>query len=287
MVVQRHREITKRGLPGKKTPKCAPASANSAMVNLRSLLNFANRQYRRADGSPLIPHLPTDVMVDHWNEEGDRTDVYIPFDKVGAVWNMLHDERAKINHRDTLSAIDVTILNLLCGGRISEGAGLTWDRVHLDEADPSKSYWHLIDRKQGKPIKLPLATQAVVILKDRLANRDPDSPFVFPSRGEKGFIRDPRGTLEKVSASAGRHMNNHGLRRTFTNIAMRELLVEKFRTDLLIGHKPSSEDVTARNYVDLTDLRWLWPEVQKIGDWIEQKGLIAKGTNVVALPQRA
>ncbi len=287
MVTKRHKEISEQGLKGKKTPKGAPASANSAMVNLRALLNFANRQYRRADGSLLIPHLPTEVMADRWNVEGDRTDVYIPFDKVGAVWNMLHEERTKINHKDTLSGIDVTILNLLCGGRISEGAGLTWDRVYLDEADPSKSYWHLIDRKQGKPIKLPLSTQAQAILKDRLANRDPVSPFVFPSRGKQGFIRDPRGTLEKVSASAGRHMNNHGLRRTFANLAMREMLVEKFRTDLLIGHKPSSEDVTARNYVDLTDLRWLHGEVQKIGDWIEQKGLIAASANVVPMPIRA
>lgn len=287
MVVQRHREITKHGVKGKKTPKGAPASANSAMVNLRSLLNFANRQYRKADGSPLMPFLATDVMADHWNEEGDRTERYIPFDKVGAVWNMLHAERAKINHRDTLSATDVTILNLLCGGRLMEMASLTWDRVQLDEADPARSYWHLIDRKQGKPIKLPLATQAVVILKDRLAHRDPESPFVFPSRGKKGHTGDPRTTLEKVSEVAGQHLSSHDLRRTFANIAMRELLVEKFRTDLLIGHKPSSEDVTARNYVDLTDLRWLWPEVQKIGDWIEQKGAVAKGDNVVQLPHRA
>lgn len=287
MVVQRHREISEKGVKGKKRPSPAPSSANSAMVNLRSLLNFANRQHRRADGSPLIPHLPTDVMADHWNEEGDRTDRYIPFDRVGAVWNMLHEARATQNHRDTLSAIDVTIMNLLCGGRLMEMAALTWDRVHLDDHMPAKSYWHLIDRKQGKPIKLPLSTQAQAILKDRLEQRDPESPFVFPSRGRKGHTGDPRTTLEKVSEVAGQHLSSHDLRRTFANIAMRELLVEKFRTDLLIGHKPSSEDVTARNYVDLTDLRWMHPEVQKIGDWMAQKGLIAAGANVVQLPERA
>lgn len=287
MVVQRHREISEKGVKGKKRPGPAPSSANSAMVNLRSLLNFANRQYRRADGSPLIPHLPTDVMADHWNEEGDRTERYIAFDKVGAVWNMLHEARAVQNHRDTLSAIDVTIMNLLCGGRLMEMAALTWGRVHLDDHAPAKSYWHLIDRKQGKPIKLPLSTQAQTILKDRLEKRDPENPFVFPSRGKKGHVGDPRTTLEKVSEVAGQHLSSHDLRRTFANVAMRELLVEKFRTDLLIGHKPSSEDVTARNYVDLTDLRWMHPEVQKIGDWMAQKGLIAAGENVVQLPAKA
>jgi intergrase/recombinase len=90
-----------------------------------------------------------------------------------------------------------------------------------------------------------------------------------------------------VSEVAGQHLSSHDLRRTFSNLAMRELLIEKFRVDILIGHKPSAEDVTARNYVDLTNLQWLWPEVQKIGDWIERQGRIAAGDNVVELPQRA
>lgn len=287
MVRERHREIAAQGVPGKKTPKPAPSSANSAMVNLRALLNFAARQYRKADGSPLLTSIVTDVMVDHWAKEGDRTERYIAFDRVGKVWNKLHDARAKQNHRDTLSAIDVTIMNLLCGGRLMEMASLTWDRVHIDQDDPKKCYWHLIDRKQGKPIKLPLSSQAAAILKDRWKNREGDSPFVFPSRGKAGHVGDPRTTLEMVSEVAGQHLSSHDLRRTFSNLAMRELLIEKFRVDILIGHKPSTEDVTARNYVDLTNLQWLWPEVQKIGDWIERQGQIAAGENVVELPQRA
>ena len=250
MVTKRHKEISEQGLKGKKTPKGAPASANSAMVNLRALLNFANRQWRRADGSLLIPHLPTEVMADRWNVEGDRTQRYIPFDKVGAVWNALHDARARQNHRDTLSAIDVTIMNLLCGGRLMEMASLKWDQVFIDDNDPSKCYWHLIERKQGKPIKLPLSAQAVVILKDRLKDRQDDSQFVFPSRGKNGHVGDPRSTLEMVSAVAGLHLSSHDLRRTFSNIAMRECLIEKFRVDILIGHKPSADDITARNYVE-------------------------------------
>jgi integrase len=287
MVTKRHREISEKGLKGKKIPKGAPASANSAMVNLRALLNFANRQYRRADGSLLIPHLPTEVMADRWNEEGDRTQRYIAFDKVGAVWNALHEARAKQTHRDTLSAIDVTIMNLLCGGRLMEMASLKWDQVFVDDHEPSKCYWHLIERKQGKPIKLPLSTQAVVILKDRLSDRQNDNQFIFPSRSKSGHVGDPRSTLEMVSAVAGLHLSSHDLRRTFSNIAMRECLIEKFRVDILIGHKPSAEDITARNYVDLTNLQWLHGEVQKIGDWIEQKGLIAAGANILQMPARA
>lgn len=66
---------------------------------------------------------------------------------------------------------------------------------------------------------------------------------------------------------------------------MRECLIEKFRTDLLTCHVPAQADVTARNYLDLTRLDWLYPEAQRIGDWIEQQGQIAAGANV--LPLRA
>ena len=86
-----------------------------------------------------------------------------------------------------------------------------------------------------------------------------------------------------VSAIAGLHLSSHDLRRTYSNIAMRECLIEKFRVDIIIGHKPSADDITARNYVDMTNLQWLHGEVQKIGDWIEQKGLIAASANVVPM----
>jgi hypothetical protein len=38
-----------------------------------------------------------------------------------------------------------------------------------------------------------------------------------------------------------------------------------------------------RNHLDLARLDWLQPEVQKIGDWIEQQALVAASKNVVPL----
>jgi integrase len=285
MVVQRHSEITKRGLPGKKTPKGAPASANSAMVNLRSLLNFANRQYRRADGSPLMPFLPTDVMADHWNKAGDRTDRYIPFDKVGEVWNALHEARTTARNSDILAGVNFVLFLMTTGARRSEVASLRWSDVCIDRDDPARSYWFADDRKQGKPTRFPLSTAAVAILD--ACKRADGNDHIFPSRGKGGHIVDPRGALELVDKVAGRIVGAHGLRKTFSNVSQRELRIEKFRTDLLIGHKPAQEDVTSRAYLDLTDLRWLHPEVEAIAAWIAQKGAAAKGDNVVQLPHRA
>lgn len=286
-VRKRHRELMKKGLTG----KAAPASANAAMVSLRILMNFAGRQYRRADGSPLIQRNPVEVLKDHWAKLGSRTDRYVDKRKIGEVWNKLWEARANPKNRDALAAIDLTIFALLCGGRREEMAALTWDRVNIDDEDPTNCWWHLPERKRGDPIWLPLSSQAVALLKLRPREKDEKgddkSPFIFPSWSKTGHITDARTPMELVSEVAGKHLSLHDARRSFTNYAMRECLIEKFRTDLLTGHKPAQEDITARNYLDLARLDWLHPEVQRIGDWIEEQGRIAaakaSGANVVPI----
>lgn len=288
-VRKRHREIVEKGLDGKKG---APASANASMVTLRILMNFASRQYRRADGMPLIQRNPVEVLKDHWAKLGTRTDRYIDKRKIGEVWNALQKARETPQNADALASLDLTIFLLLTGARRDEGATLTWDRVNIDDHDPSNCWWHLDERKRGDPLWLPLSSQAVALLTDRKAARPrsedgKESPFVFPSWSKTGHITDARAPMELVSEVVGKHLSLHDLRRTFSNIAMRECLIEKFRTDLLTGHKPAQEDVTARNYLDLARLDWLQPEVQRIADWIEAQAKIAAakaaGANVVTL----
>ena len=282
-VRKRHRDIVQHGVEGKKG---APASANAAMVTLRILINFAARQYRRADGTPLVQRNPVDVLKDHWAKQGSRTDRYIDRRKVGEVWNKLFEARAAPANRDHLSSIDLTIFALLTGARRDEMTTLTWDRVNLDDNDLTNCWWHLDDRKRGDPIWLPLSSQAVALLKLRprreLANGTV-SPFVFPSWSATGHVTDARSPMELVSEVAGKHLSLHDCRRSFTNYAMRECLIEKFRTDLLTGHKPAQEDITARNYLDLARLDWLQPDVQKVADWIEQQAAVAAAKNVVQM----
>lgn len=281
-VRKRHREMAEGGLRGKAP---APGQANLAMTTLRALINFASRQYRRADGSPLFLYNPVEVLKDHWARLGTRTQRYIEKQKIGAVWNALNAARENPKDRDALAGLDLTLFLLLTGARRNEGAMLTWDRVHIDEDEPANSFWHLPDPKNGREMFQPLSTQAVEVLKQRKPVKG--NPYIFTSRSKAGHILDPRAPMELVSEITGKKLSAHDLRRTFTNISMRECLIEKFRTDLLTCHVPAQADVTARNYLDLTKLNWLYPEAQRIGDWIEEQGRIeaakASGANVVPL----
>jgi len=283
MVKERHAALTKGGLDGK---KAAPASANAAFVTLRILIRFAVDEYRQADGKPLITDNPVDALKHHWAKLGTRSERYIDKRKIGAVWNKLQAMRGEVQGYEALASVDLTIFALLTGARRDEMATLTWDRVHIDDHNLSDCLWHLDDRKRGDPIWLPLSSQAVALLKSRPRLKLADgteSPFVFPSWGKTGRIMDARAPMVAIGEVAGKHLSLHDLRRTFTNIAMRECLIEKFRTDLLTGHKPASDDVTSRSYLDLARLDWLQPEVQKVGDWIEQQAAIAASKNVVPL----
>lgn len=285
MVLARHLQIAEHGLDGKRVGG-SPAAANSAMVTLRIILNYAMDTLRRADGSALIAENPVKAMKRHWSKEGDRSKRSIPDDKVGAVWVALHEARTAARDASELGGVDLVTLALLTGARKDELAALTWDRVTLDDHKPALNSFHLANPKNGREVFLPLSTQAAALLTERRKATE-GSQFVFPSRGKSGRIEDPRAPMKVVSEVAGKHLSIHDMRRSYTGIALRSLRIEKFRVDLLTNHQPPKKDTTIRNYFDCTNLQWLQTEAQQISDWVVAQGAIAAGENVVPLPQRA
>lgn len=268
----RYREMLTKGLRGKKG---APGQANQAFAVLGALLAYAGRQNRRADGSPICDRSPVDALKDDRVRLKARTSRVLDH-KVGAVWLALREWRVVAHNRDTMSSIDLVRFLLLTGLRISEASSLTWDQVKLEDG-----FFSLPNPKNSNPVSLPLSTQAVDLLKAR--QRVTGNPHVFPSWA--GHLKDPRDIMKKVSKVAGSHLTPHDLRRTYTNVALRSCRIEKFRTDLLTNH--ITRDVTAEHYFDTTNLQWLAPEAQQIGDWLDQQAVIAAGANVGQLPERA
>lgn len=294
MCRERHAEMAEKGLTGRP----APGQAQISMVTLRTLMNFAMRRYRRADGTPLILANPVVAIRDEWSDLKPRTRD-IDGRSVGAAWYALEQARADPRNQDAAAGLDLTMFLLTTGSRRNEGAALTWDRVHLSD-DPADCWWHLPDPKNRNPVYLPLSTQAVAILNRRQAvaaeaakaaedvgNDDYEpSPFVFPSRSAKGYVTDTRAPMERVSIAIGMDkLSAHDLRRTFVSIGFTTCGIDLFKMELLTNHKPTG--ITAKHYLQTSRLQYLHPEAQRIGDWIEQQGAVAEaratGANVVAL----
>lgn len=281
-VRKRHREMCATGLRG--TP--APGQAQISLVTLRTLVNFANRRYKRGDGSLLIPNNPVNALKDDFVEFKPRTRD-VDAKKVGEVYNMLVEARVTARDDDARAGVDLVRFLLLTGARRNEGAMLTWDRVDLDEG-----WFHLPDPKNRNPVWMPLSSQAVALLKSlprRKLEDGTESPFVFPSRSKAGHVMDTRAPLERISKVAGLHLSAHDLRRTFVSVGVATLGIDLHKIELLTNHVPKG--ITAKHYLQTSRLQYLQPQVQAIGDWVEQQASIAEakanGGNVVSLPHRA
>jgi len=285
-VRKRYREMATKGLRGKAP---APGQANISMTTLRALINYASRQYKRADGSPLIAHNPVDALRDDWIVLKPRTRD-ISTNKVGDVWHALTTARAalveaqqredgRVNPQDAdkQAGIDLVMFLLLTGARRNEGAMLEWRNVNLEEG-----WFHLPDPKNANPVWLPLSSQAKTLLEERKKRGD---RYVFASRGKAGHVMDTRAPLERISKVVGSTLSAHDLRRTFVSIGVATLAIDLHKIELLTNHV--AKGVTAKHYLQTQRLQYLQPEVQRIGDWIEQQGVIAaakaSGGNIVSL----
>ena len=263
VALTRFRELSDKG----------PAQANQAFRNLRAWFNYAIGAYR-ADGRPTIAENPVKAISDLkiWNNVKPRSG-RIPLDKIGVAWNELQRLRETPEQTDISRTLaDAVTFLLLTGSRFSEMSGLTWDQVNIDE-----KWWTLPDPKNRTEITFPFANATL----DILLNRPRDSKFVFPARTQTGHVGETRNTLKKISKAVGAHITAHDLRRTFRAISG-VCGIDFWKTKLLMGHKISG-DVTITHYTETNDLRYLSDEINIIGDWITQQGIIAKADNVVRL----
>jgi integrase len=280
---KRYEEIASKGVTGK---RAAPGSAAFAFTVLRTLINWAREEYQTTDGKPIIDQNPVAILKQEMAKQAGKVRTrHIDRKQIGAFWNLLTTARENpAFSADTRAGLDLVMFLLCTGARRNEGAALQWRNVHLED-DAANCSWFIEDPKNGNSITLPLSSQAVAVLKARKAADDrapTKSKFVFPSRSALGHIRDTRAPLERFSVAIGMdRLSAHDLRRSFVSLGVKACRLDIMKLELLTNHVPMG--VTARHYLETSDLRDYHPEVEAIGSYIEQQAMIAAGGNVVAL----
>lgn len=267
MVSRRYAERCKRSI----------AQANQAFRALRALINFAAAKHRDAEDRPIITENPVKVLRDaSMLRAVPKRKNFIPLDQIGRWWSAVQAMRSSCElTRASQTAADLIALLALTGLRIGEARTLRWNQIDLDDES-----LRLTDTKNRTDITLPLSTTALEIFK----SRPTESKWIFPARSGDGHLIDVRGQLKVVADQTEIEMTPHDLRRTFRAVAA-ACNVELWRTKALMNHK-QNQDVTLANYTDLSDVRNLKPEADRIGNYFERQKQIFEAGNVVSLEGR-
>lgn len=131
--------------------------------------------------------------------------------------------RAALDSPETSADLrDFVQLALYTGQRKMDVMSMAWRDIDL-----GRCVWFVPDPKNQQPFYVPLTTQAVAVLKDRLKQADrrareaglEPSGFVFPSHSASGHIEDLKKSWAELLKTAGiEELRQHDLRRTFGSI---------------------------------------------------------------------
>lgn len=104
---------------------------------------------------------------------------------------------------------DFFMVALLTGARKSNVSSMNWRDVDL-----VAGVWRIPMTKNGNPQTVTLAPEAVAVLKERQADKNP-AGWVFPGPGKTGHLVEPKGAWAKLKKDAGLNdVRIHDLRRT-------------------------------------------------------------------------
>ena len=242
MIEKRHRQLGKR----------SHARANNAMRVLRALFNHARNKFEDSKGDSLILVNPVDRLsqIRAWYKINRRQTLIKPHQL--KPW---YEATLQLNN---LTTRDYLHFLLLTGLRRSEASRLEWSEVDFKERTVT-----LLETKNNLVHVLPFSSLLEDLLKRRFEERE--SPFVFPSNAECGYLTEPRTAVERVSTLSEVTFTLHDLRRTFITIA-ESLDIPAYALKRLMNHKDPN-DVTA-GYI-IHDINRLREPMQRIADFIE------------------
>jgi len=244
----------------------AQARANNAMRVLRAVFNHAIAKYEDADGKPILTFNPVDRLSNTraWFKVERRQTLIKPH-QLGD-W---HQATLQLNNETTR---DYLHLVLFTGLRRSEASRLKWDDIDFQEKSLT-----ITETKNHQVHTLPLSDFLYDLLQRR--NEDKNSPYVFPSETERGYLIEPKNAVKRVSDLSNVPFTLHDLRRTFITIA-ESLDIAGYALKRLLNHKDPN-DVTA-GYI-ISDIERLRDPMQRISNFILDKIMIHKDEKIISI----
>lgn len=241
MVQLRHASLGKR----------SKARANNAMRVLRAVFNHAIAKYEDNYGYQVVLSNPVDRLsqTHAWYKVDRRQTLIKPHE--------LPDWFAATRQLNNETTRHYLYLLLFTGLRRSQASGIKWADVDLKDKTLT-----INETKNHQLHILPLSDFLYELLKKRHA--DKDSPYVFPSDSERGYLVEPRTAVKRVSELSGITFTLHDLRRTFIAIA-ENLDIPGYALKQLLKHKDPN-DVTVDYIASIVDR--LREPMQQITDFI-------------------
>lgn len=169
--------------------------ANRAVELLSSMFNFATEACEWKGSNPAANVKP--------NAEEKRERFLLP-EEMPAFLEALNQEP-----NETIR--DYVFLSLVAGQRRANMQAMRWAHINWQRAE-----WSIpgSETKNGKPLTVMLTPAALALLERRRA--EAVSEFVFPGRGRKGHLVEPKLGWKRILQRAGiQDLRIHDLRRTF------------------------------------------------------------------------
>lgn len=231
--------------------KSSKARANNAMRVLRAVFNHAISKYEDSAGDSAILLNPVDRLsqMHAWYKVEQRQTLIKPHE--------LPDWFAATMQLNNETTRHYLYLLLFTGLRRSEASTIQWRDVNLEDRTLT-----INETRNHQAHVLPLSDFLYELLKKR--NENKESPYVFPSGSERGYLIEPRSAVKRVSELSGITFTLHDLRRTFKAIA-ESLDIPAYALTGLLNHK-NPNDVTADSIGSNIDR--LREPMQQITDFI-------------------
>ncbi len=203
-------------------------------------------------------------------------------------WNKKTTKHRRLDHEtaiewgkaiETVSVRDKSMFKLVyfTGLRASEAMNLEWDNINFKNTS-----LHIPDTKNGKPLDIPLNSQAITVLESIKSGKYKHKKYIFPQVGNDGSVSPMKYYSKSLAKlrTQGVNWSPHDSRRGFIN-AGGVTGCNSYMVKQLVNHTDSAEAHDGYHYYTLGELR---PATQTIGDHLNNQ---LSSSNVVEFKKKA